>query len=679
MGVLSTQGIQFQLVANDIILDLFKDEDILLSDNVTGLFDLGVIPADFTRQITLPGTKKNNAFFEHVYDISIQSPDTFATNIKVPCYLDFGGVYLSQGYLQLNQVNIFENKFIDSYEVTIFGAISSFAREINRSFLTDLNSLSIYNHTASYQNITGSWENKLFSGSIVYPFAEYGQKIEFTPEEAEFGIDAESDGMCVQDYKPAIKAKLVWDAIFNEAGYNYSSSFIDNGGLDNIYLLCNRSLRYPLFSEANLETFGLFKIQPISGSGQTNWQPSAGSDHPLPWYNVTKNTGGQMGGNLIYSLPYSSSLRGNINLNVEISGSANAGGLGKVPNFTLRIKNVDTNTFTDVTLNSINNYFLEVQEYNGNDGTKRQKTEVGQKWNSPLLGSGSYEFDIKWLKTNDGNGDVVITLEPDNQIKSYLEVTKVAQLGDGWVMNIPANMPFGTNGIKQIDFLTSIQKKFNLVMYPSKVVRNQMVVEPFNSWYKSGRRWDFNKYINLNDKIEIIPANNLAVNELNFGDLLDQDYISQQFSKEANREYGKQYYVDTENFFSQGTLNVKTSVASTPLLQLANTGVSGSVSGLNPGGGGNVTVFYLGGGFRISPYGETAACRSFTFTELYSTTGDLSNGSILYYDANGSQLVTGIITLVDPNCDIYEVNAATGEIVQYTGITCVSVPRGICL
>ena len=82
MGVISTQGIEFQLVANGEILDLFQDEDIKLSDNVTGLFDLGIIPADFTRQITLPGTKKNNAFFEHVYDISVFNPDTFATNIK---------------------------------------------------------------------------------------------------------------------------------------------------------------------------------------------------------------------------------------------------------------------------------------------------------------------------------------------------------------------------------------------------------------------------------------------------------------------------------------------------------------------------------------------------------------------------------------------------------------------
>jgi hypothetical protein len=679
MGVLSTQGIQFQLVANDTILDLFKDEDILLSDNVTGLFDLGIIPADFTRQISLPGTKKNNAFFEHVYDISVDSPDTFATNVKVPCYLDFGGVYLSQGYLQLNQVNVYANKFIDSYEVTIYGAISSFAREINRSFLTDLNSLSSYNHTASYQNITGSWTGSLFNYDIVYPFAEYGQKIQFTPDEAEFGIDAESDGMCVQDYKPAIKAKVVWDAIFNGAGYTYSSSFIDNGGFDDIYLLCNRSLRYPIFSEANLENFGLFRIQPLSGSGQTNWQPNAGSDYLLPWYNIVKNPGGQLAGNLTYSLPYSSSLRGNINFYVEVSGSANAGGLGKVPQFYLRIKNKDTSTFTEVTLTSINNYFRDLQAYNDTQGTKVQKIEVGQKFITDVLPSGSFEFNFKWLKTSEGNGDIAITLEPDNQPKSYLEVTKVAQLGDGWVMNIPANMPFGTNGIKQIDFLTSLQKKFNLVMYPSKTVRNEMIVEPFNQWYNKGRRWDFNKYINLDEKIEVIPANNLAVNELNFGDLLDQDYISQQFSKEANREYGKTYYVDTENFFSQGKFEVKTSVASTPLLQLANTGQSGSVAGLNPGGGGGVTVFYVGGNNRLSPYSQVAACRSNTFYGLYSTTGDFSNGAVLYYDANGANLVSGQYYLVDEYCNIYELNGASGEVVQNTFETCALYPGGICI
>jgi len=64
MGVVSTQGFNFKLVANGVALDLFKDEVITISDNVTGLFDVGTLPTDFSRQITLPGSKKNNEFFE---------------------------------------------------------------------------------------------------------------------------------------------------------------------------------------------------------------------------------------------------------------------------------------------------------------------------------------------------------------------------------------------------------------------------------------------------------------------------------------------------------------------------------------------------------------------------------------------------------------------------------------
>ena len=62
---------------------------------------------------------------------------------------------------------------------------------------------------------------------------------------------------------------------------------------------------------------------------------------------------------------------------------------------------------------------------------------------------------------------------------------------------------------------------------------------------------------------------------------MDGDYISQQFQKANNREYGKTYYVDTENFFSQGEFNVKTTFASSPLIYLEGTGLSGSFASRN--------------------------------------------------------------------------------------------------
>ena len=197
MGVVSTQGFKFRLVANDTILDLFKDEEIKLSNNIVGLFDLGVLPSDFTKTITLPGTKVNNNFFEFVYDISVVNPYLFSTNLKVPCYIDFGGVYLSDGYLQLNKVNVYQNKFIDSYEVTIYGTNSSFARDINVNYLTDLSSLAKYNHTASFNNVTASWDGGLFNGDIVYPMADYGQGWEYTQGDVYFGLDDYDSGINV--------------------------------------------------------------------------------------------------------------------------------------------------------------------------------------------------------------------------------------------------------------------------------------------------------------------------------------------------------------------------------------------------------------------------------------------------------------------------------------------------
>jgi hypothetical protein len=630
MGILSTQGIEFQLVAEGQILDLFKDEDILLSDNVTGLFDLGVIPADFTRQITLPGSKKNDAFFEHVYDISVQSPDTFATNVKVSCYLDFGGLVLSQGYLQLNKVNVYANKFIDSYEVTIFGAVSSFARQINRNFLNNLNSLSAYNHTSSFTNISSSWNNGLFSGSIVYPLAEYGQRLEFTKGNlSQFGVDDQDGALSVQDFKPAIKAKLVWDAIFQEAGYTYSSSFIDNGGLDGIYLLCNRSLKYPVYDNVNLETYGVVKVGAITGSGMTDVVLPADTFVTLPWYNKLEDPQ-NFYNNGAYKVEVSSSLRGILNLNINVSCSVNNMPGTFSANGTWQLRLIETGSSTSYSLKAIQSYiqfFDELQQSRGGSTVGINTTyQLQSEFTTDKLPVGEYYFQIK-QKPNSASGTLpTVTMDPGGTSKSFLQVTKVNAAADGRIMNIPLNMPFGTQGIKQIDFLTSIQKKFNLVIYPSKTQINQFIVEPFNRWYNKGRRWDFNQYANLNERIEVVPANNLAVNELNFTDTLDQDYISQQFSKAANREFGKSYFTDTENFFSQGKFEVKTSVSSTQLLQVAGTGVSGSVANLNP----TITSYQWSMGYQ-GYNNQFDACNNTYFYPIQVYTAEQSPYTISYF------------------------------------------------
>lgn len=631
MAIVSTQGFIFKLVANGEILDLFADEEIKLSDNVTGLFDLGVLPTDFTRQITLPGTKKNNAFFEHVYDISVFNPDTFATNIKVPCYLDFDGLYLAQGYLQLNKVNIIANKFIDSYEVTIFGALASFGKTLNNTFLTQLTNLQEYNHTSSFTNISQSWAGQLFNGDIVYPLAEYGSKLQYTGGDAFFGIDDNEGALGVLDFKPAIRMKVVWDKIFEYAGYTYTGSFFNEPHLNDIYLVANRALKYPVYAGTDLEGLGVVTLSPISASGQTDKLVPQATNTILPWYNVQKDPSNSIGEGLAYYLPVSSSLRGNLTLSVKLSGSL--GG----PQINLRLSPTgSTGIDSDTTLVTFNNFFTNNTNAMFAEGANGQnKTyEISTAFNTSYIGPGWYNFKIYWDDIFAAPyNNFTFVMDPDGKPKSKLEITKVVNAADNRVIDIPTNMPFGTNGIKLIDFIKGVQKKYNLVIYPSKTVKNQFVVETFNNWYKDGQIKNFNKYINLDEKIEVIPANNLAVNELNFGDQLDTDYISQQFSKAANREYGKQYYVDQQNFFSQGKFEVKTTLASSPLILLQGTGLSGSVEGANP------TPPVTSYSYVIGPQGyggDTAACSNTYYypTPVYAAESNPTLVTTLYTDSN---------------------------------------------
>jgi hypothetical protein len=587
MSIISTQAFTFRLVANGTQLDLFDDEDILLSNNVTGLFDIGVLPSDFTRQITLPGTKINNAFFEHVYDISIDSPFLFATNIKVPAYFDFDSVYLSQGYLQLNKVNVRANKFIESYEVTIYGTLSSFGRDINRNYLTDLSSLTQYNHTASYDAISSSWSGQLFNGDIVYPLADYGKGYQFASGDLQtFGINDQDGSLTVQNFKPAIRAKAVLDAIFTEAGYTYTSSFLNQSWFDDVYMICNHSLKYPEFESVDLETYGKIKVGPISGSGMTDKVLVANTFTTLPWYNTLSDPQ-SFYNNGAYRVDRRTNLEGILNLNVNVSCSVNNMPGTFSANGTWQLQMIETGSSTAYGLTAIQSYiqfFDQLQQSRGGASVGIDTTyELQTQFKLNDIPAGNYYFQVK-QRPNFASPTVqpLVTMDPDSTTKSYIEITQVNQAADGLVMDIPSNMPFGTNGIKQIDFIIGLQKKFNLVIYPNKTKPNEFIIESFGNWYNKGARWDFNKYINLDESIEVVPANNLAVNQLNFGDTLDQDYISQQFSKEANREYSKIYYTDTTNFFSQGTFDVKTTFASTPLIRIAGTGLSGSVAGINP-------------------------------------------------------------------------------------------------
>ena len=661
MGVVSTQGFNFKLVANGVTLDLFKDEVITISDNITGLFDVGTLPTDFSRQITLPGSKKNNAFFEQYYDISIENPFLFSTSNKVEAYFDFDGLYLASGYLQLNRVNVVANKYIDSYEVTIFGSLASFAREINRNFLTDITTLADLNHSSSYYNITASWSGSLFDGDIIYPLIDYGQDYAYQSSlEGKWGIDTDSGSLSVQDFKPAVRVKRVWDGIFEQFGYTYQSDFMTSSIFDNMYMVLHNGGRYPEYDGVNLENLGQIKIAPVSGSSSDNQQLTAGNWATLIWENNEFDPTFAIGDNMSYKMPnFNSPLEGELKLKFKVSGSAG------VPQFQFGVfetgsfNAAGSGSYYTTEIQNWNQYMI--QEYSVTSGQGDVEYDLTYFWKTagaPLANKSLY-FGIKYQTY--GNTNFTVTLTPNGDEKSYLRVDRLTAAADWRVLDISEQMPVGQNGIKMIDFIKAIQRKFNLVVYPSKTKPKEFIVETFNNWYKKGKVKNFNKYINLDNSFSVTPANNLAVNKLTFGHAEDQDLLSQNFKKQTNRPYGQSFYVDTQNFFSQGEFKVEPTDAASPLRYVAGTGLSGSAAP-------PVTyypIYYQ----RTSTYNPYNVCNETTRLG-YITRNDVyfDENDVIYINTSGTPL-TGFNFVSNAFIgDIYYINSSTGQVFSYVAL-----------
>ena len=653
MGVVSQSGLSFKLVSGTTILDLYQDEPVFLSDNITGLFDISLLPSTFTKSIKLPATKKNNDFFSHYYDISIESPFLFDTNVKVDAYIDYDGFYLAQGYLQLNGVNLGKGKFVDSYDVSIFGLVSSFARDISRSTLNDLSTLIQYNHTSSWTNITESWDGNLFSGDIVYPLADYGKGIFYDYQPYSFGVNTDSGSFGVQDFKPAIRVKAVLDAIFDEYGYVYESDFLTSSFFDNIYIICDRDLQYPVYDNLDLNTYGQFKITPVSGSF-TDIVLTSGSYQQLVYENVEFDPEGRINSDIHYTAPTFSDYRGRIKIVCQVSGS-NTGSVG-MPQFNLQaaVAATDSNV-SNVNLERINKYF---REWESSQDTGNVTHEVEEEFVLSLPAN-TYKFNLKYEDYN--GGDFVVTLNPDSNTESYLEINKVVQGGDLEIINIPENMPFGQSGITQIDFIRGLQQKYNLVIYPSKSKPNTFIIDTFNNWYKKGVVKSFDKFIDLDQSITVTPANNLAVNKLEFGGVTGKDLLAQNFDKEFNRSFGKSIYIDKDNYFSQGEFKVEPIFSESPLRYVTGTGVSGSY--VVPPSGTSANLFLSNQIY--GPFGTTICS---TYPRARYLDGAFGEGTTIYKDEYLTTPETdfSFVRPLDGTDDIYNVNAA-GTIVSYYG------------
>jgi hypothetical protein len=188
-------------------LDVKEGTSFPLTFQVGDIRDISQRKGNFSKTITLVGSKNNNDLLNHYYDVNIVA-GTFDINAVTTCSVIQDGIpVMENASLQLTSVK--KVQLTDGYEehveyeVLIKESKADFFTAINNLELTDID-FSDLNHAYDAFNVVSRFSNTVVDG---FKYFLPGSGSVFT---------------VTQEYKPAIFAQTYFDRIFQDAGFTYS-------------------------------------------------------------------------------------------------------------------------------------------------------------------------------------------------------------------------------------------------------------------------------------------------------------------------------------------------------------------------------------------------------------------------------------------------------------------------
>jgi hypothetical protein len=140
---------------NDTI-DLYDDIPFPLNFQIDDISDPSKKKTNFSKTITIPGTKNNNKIFEHIFNIETDLSNTvWNPNKKLDIVVYKDKLEQFRGILKLDNIILNDLKQVE-YEVTLFSSLTNIFLEIGESELRDLD-FSEYDHILNAQTQFASW------------------------------------------------------------------------------------------------------------------------------------------------------------------------------------------------------------------------------------------------------------------------------------------------------------------------------------------------------------------------------------------------------------------------------------------------------------------------------------------------------------------------------------------
>jgi len=138
-------------------LDLYDNIPIKINKSFSELQDIAKRNSDYSIGLILPGSKKNNRFFESFFNVDAQSL-YFNATLRVNCNILLGSQVYFRGYMRLNKVSVLNSKV--EYDVTLYSTIGDIFGQIGNNLLKDLDyndSDYTFNHTFSFTGVTDTF------------------------------------------------------------------------------------------------------------------------------------------------------------------------------------------------------------------------------------------------------------------------------------------------------------------------------------------------------------------------------------------------------------------------------------------------------------------------------------------------------------------------------------------
>lgn len=608
---------QFQIYANNTLLDTYDDFELSLNYQITDITDITTRTTSFSKTIIIPGTNTNNEFFKNIFELNIDlSVSSYNPKVAIPCSIAIGDEQVFIGNMQL--LKVIKNQNLVEYEIIITGILKNILYNLGDYFLSDL-SISEYNHTRNKTNIANSWNYEIVKNGLqydatgegegyVYPFINYGNS-------SNIGTVS-----YVYDQFPAVYVKTIMDKLFDFAGYSYTSKFFNSPYFKSLVIpFTSDKLQYSAQQLSGLTTtVGVRNSNPEPSSyltnayysyeasaGVTGWRQIApvmfrGTSYnsnsknyyfPLELESGTiYNTTMQDPGNRWNTFFYTVTEDGYYDIDFEmafIMKYINTNGPGSSIRYSqgsfkygCSIERVSaTGVISTLGVSPVPNGFNST--FAPSSGTHASpwydtQTELSISQNIPnvYLQNGdkirikliiSYPATVFWLQPILQNTLLAVPVIKNNQGSSQANYLSVKPSSNNITQAVvPIDMNQILPVMKMKDFFLSICKMFNLIVADDPNKSGNILIEPKDIFYNSRKKIkDWTPLLDEFFDVEITPMSELDVREYSFNYIEDDDYYNKQYTNETTEIYSNTQ-VDFINEFSNEVKELTVSFAPTP-------------------------------------------------------------------------------------------------------------------